>query len=230
MPRVYPKVPELCAVIGCERVAKVMGLCGMHYQRKRTHGDPLILLRVAKYSTSCSVAGCLTKARKRGWCNKHYSRWQAYGSPYVTERTPSGEPFEYLQHTLATRDRSECWEWPYACSDGYGQIVLDGHKERVTHVVLKWDGRAQPLSPSDNALHSCDNPSCFNPAHLRWGSNADNIQDKIDRQRTGVKLTAEQVQKIILDKRSHKAIAEEYEVTASNVSCIKRRITWRHIT
>ena len=33
------------------------------------------------------------------------------------------------------------------------------------------------------ALHSCDNPPCVNPDHLRWGSQADNVADSVKRRR-----------------------------------------------
>lgn len=31
---------RLCAVAGCDRPYRAKGLCGMHYARKRRHGDP----------------------------------------------------------------------------------------------------------------------------------------------------------------------------------------------
>lgn len=42
-------------------------------------------------------------------------------------------------------------------------------------------GKSQPNGAF--ALHACDNKSCCNPAHLRWGSHADNMADKVARGR-----------------------------------------------
>jgi hypothetical protein len=40
-----------------------------------------------------------------------------------------------------------------------------------------------PIPPGSCILHSCDYPSCCNPAHLRIGSKYDNAQDREQRGR-----------------------------------------------
>jgi len=72
----------------------------------------------------------------------------------------------------------ECWEWKGSKSvGGYGVIG----KRRATHVALFIDGK--PRVDSLKALHSCDNPPCCNPNHLRWGTDKDNADDMVGRRR-----------------------------------------------
>lgn len=75
---------------------------------------------------------------------------------------------------------STCWPWLGASNQfGYGQI-RDGERARLaTHVALEIDGRPRPDGAL--ALHSCDNPICVNPNHLRWGTKRDNTLDMIER-------------------------------------------------
>jgi len=73
---------------------------------------------------------------------------------------------------------NECWHWLGAKSPrGYGTLG----DRRATHVSLAIDGRPRPGDLQ--VMHSCDNPPCVNPAHLRWGTALENSQDKLSKGR-----------------------------------------------
>ncbi len=77
----------------------------------------------------------------------------------------------------------ECWPWMRARSvEGYGTIFVNGRLIKATHISLELEGMSRP-SPEYGALHSCDNPPCCNPAHLRWGSHSANMKDMVQRGR-----------------------------------------------
>lgn len=104
----------------------------------------------------------------------------------------------------------------------------------ASHIALHLDGRPRPEGAS--ALHSCDNPGCVNPAHLRWGTQAENIQDRVSRKRNGAaygirnastKLSADEAREIFSDKRALKEIALDFGVSAPAVRAIKTGKTWR---
>src|SRR5688500_7876856 len=124
----------------------------------------------------CSVEGCLKGGPyTRGWCRMHYVRWQRHGDPLMDFSKFYGVPQRYLEECIANRDRSEgCWEWPFAKqssgSYSYGRLTFRGNLMSVPRATLIAIGKEQPVPPNDEALHSCDNPPCFNPAHLRWGT------------------------------------------------------------
>lgn len=81
------------------------------------------------------------------------------------------------------RSKQGCWIWlGYKMPSGYGTFRHEGRKAMATHAALEFDGRARP-SPEHFALHSCDNPSCVNPDHLRWGLQQENVDDMCQRGR-----------------------------------------------
>jgi hypothetical protein len=76
----------------------------------------------------------------------------------------------------------QCWPWTAGkFHHGYGQFNAgrdaDGRQDtRYAHRVAFQI--ATGIDPQDAVvMHSCDNPSCCNPAHLRLGTQADNIAD-----------------------------------------------------
>ncbi|MFV2172293.1 HNH endonuclease signature motif containing protein [Actinomadura sp. LOL_016] len=79
-------------------------------------------------------------------------------------------------------DDDACWEWAGARdSDGYGVKTVDGRQWRVHRLVFM---QATGEDPAEHmVLHSCDNPPCYRPSHLRLGTHADNMRDKVERDR-----------------------------------------------
>ena len=72
----------------------------------------------------------------------------------------------------------DCWVWTGATTHrGYGRLW----RRMATHIALEADGRPQPEGLF--ALHSCDNPPCCNPAHLRWGTHAENVEEMLNKRR-----------------------------------------------
>lgn len=71
-----------------------------------------------------------------------------------------------------------CVIWPFAKNkSGYG-ITKRQYAHRVAFV--KFHGE---IPDGMVVMHSCDNPSCVNPAHLRAGSQKENLEDRRNKNR-----------------------------------------------
>lgn len=74
-----------------------------------------------------------------------------------------------------------CWEWTGSVrKDGYGRFRING-KTFLAHRVAYYIHNGH--WPVTNVCHSCDNPSCVNPEHLFPGSQKDNMQDCLIKNR-----------------------------------------------
>lgn len=80
-------------------------------------------------------------------------------------------------------NESGCWEWTGTLSkSGYGKIKWQQKDWRVHRLMAHlWLG----MAATDERLvcHACDNPKCFNPAHLFVGTSKDNQQDSVRKGR-----------------------------------------------
>lgn len=143
-----------------------------------------------------------------------------------------------------------CWIWPGAKdSAGYGRMTVcrDGAKPRyrdffVHRLAILFDGRR--LDVGECALHSCDNPACCNPRHLRVGTIAENNRDRASRNRKSwprgsaagnAKLTESQVLEIheqLARGVLFKHIAAKYGVSMTVIGGIRGRgklKCWEHM-
>lgn len=133
-----------------------------------------------------------------------------------------------------------CWPWRFATSDeGYG-IVKFKHKTRQAHRVA-YELTFGPLDRSQVVRHLvCDNPPCCNPSHLKPGTHADNVADRVAKGRSAVgtrngrsKLDPEKVREIwglLKLGETPRQIAKKYFVDHSTIRFIRDRVNWRSVT
>lgn len=91
-----------------------------------------------------------------------------------------------------SRRDGECLVWVGYRNprSGYGQITLSlaeietlGVARIVTLPRLMCWLENGPPPPGHGVLHSCDTAECFEPTHLRWGTQAENNADAWERTR-----------------------------------------------
>lgn len=135
-----------------------------------------------------------------------------------------------------------CWNWIGSKKPkGYGEMSFGGKRYTVATHRLSYVLANGPLPQGEGyhgtcVLHHCDNPSCCNPAHLFLGSNRDNVNDMVrkNRQAKGVrtnraKLTEESVREILSSRDRGDILAARFRVSATAISAIRQRKSWRHI-
>ena len=91
----------------------------------------------------------------------------------------------FWSKVLKSDDENGCWEWQAHTCNGYGRFGLNG-KMILAHRFAYEDINKKKIEEGMCILHSCDNPKCVNPAHLREGTYLDNITDMINKNRQAI--------------------------------------------
>lgn len=168
----------------------------------------------------CTVCGKPSWSRKL--CNNHYQQARNKGLLDSHRRITADDVLLDRIEKTAT-----CWVWTgQKNAAGYGTISIGGIA-RMAHRKV-YERLVGPIPEGLNLLHSCDNPICVNPAHLRPGTQKENIQDAVDRRRLcwgekkkHHKLKSQDVVAIRADKRPNSHIAAQYGVSRKLISGIK---------
>jgi hypothetical protein len=150
-----------------------------------------------------------------------------------------------------------CWEWSGSrWQSGYGVFWVTARRRQRAH-RFAWTltyGAIQPETPF--VLHRCDNPLCVRPSHLFVGTHADNVADKITKNRQNAargddhysrkrpesvargeqsgraKLTEDQVRAIrrrVSEGEGQGAVARTFGVCLATVNDIVNRVYWKHV-
>jgi hypothetical protein len=163
-----------------------------------------------------------------------------------------------LWSKIPKRRWNQCWPWAAKSSlpSGYGLLTLKSGKQIVASRLVCFLAHGSAPEGKPFALHSCDNPACCNPRHLRWGSSRDNARDAIERGRNSppprnvswmvrfpdrvrrgadaarAKLNDELVLQL-MQKRAAGAslsvLAAEFGIDKSVVADISKGQCWRHV-
>lgn len=94
-----------------------------------------------------------------------------------------GPPKNVLERLLLSipteLDESICWPCTFkpVGKNGHMVIRLDDKTRRMVHRVAWEAHNAEPVPEGMIVMHTCDNPPCCNPSHLRLGTHADNTAD-----------------------------------------------------
>lgn len=140
------------------------------------------------------------------------------------------------------------------CShNGYGKFQFRDRTQaahRVSWLILKGE-----IPDGMMVLHECDNRRCVNPTHLRLGTQQDNVNDMVRRDRHSAgdrhyarrspelvvrgeahgnsKLTEDSVREIrrtfVIGESSYTQYAKQYGVTKSTISNVVSGKIWRSV-
>jgi hypothetical protein len=128
---------------------------------------------------------------------------------------------------------SGCIEWQGSIDPaGYGRISVEGKPAYVHREVYKLLHGGIPEGKF--ILHSCDNPPCCNPDHLRAGTQAENVRDRQERGRHRFKPQAttlsdddvRAIRALHAEGISQSEIGRRYSVNQGSISRLVRGLTF----
>ena len=153
--------------------------------------------------------------------------------------------WERLNKRIDRSGANNCHIWKGAkCKAGYGVFkIFEKNNSKNCRMFRSHRLIYELTKGSINELfilHSCDNPLCVNPDHLRPGTHAENMRDKVIRKRQPYgeqvkisKLIGEQVQEIRnlrnFEHLNFCHLAELYNVSSLTIRNSVNLLTLKHI-
>ena len=169
-------------------------------------------------------------------CRKHNWRFEKHGSHELPTIKPPHHRINFYV------DSSGCFivtsHKPIKpIVDEYRHFIIYGKRTRIHRFIyeecfgLIQDGLV--------VMHSCDNTHCINPEHLKVGTHADNVADKVSKNRHPKgediyfsKLTEKEVLSIREEYKpgtNRKELGEKYNISRQQIDRVLNRHSWKHI-
>lgn len=136
--------------------------------------------------------------------------------------------------------KTRCWFWTAGKDkDGYGEFWAGkelGKEHDIGAHRASWLIHNGPIEDAKQVLHKCDNPSCVNPDHLFLGTSAENMQDKVQKNRqpkgeyyNRSDLMESDIPMIRKSSMPAHELAVIYGVHKSTIDHIRQRRKWKHV-
>lgn len=151
---------------------------------------------------------------------------------------------EIYERSVIRYEAGGCWDWKGSRDGkGYGKIRIPGQGHKGNHYIrahrFSFEIHKRALREGELVLHSCDNPPCTKPGHIRAGTHKDNSDDSVNRGRhthgalsPHAQITekqAKQIRALLLEGEFKSDIAKEVGCEYQIVDRIANWETWRHL-
>lgn len=130
---------------------------------------------------------------------------------------------------IEMRGPGECWPWKGGTGyRGYGRIKIRGHMylpHRIAYAISEGAFDIGGFGHGKVIMHSCDNPACCNPAHLKIGTMRENSLDMVAKGRdTGWlrNLPPDFVAAVVSHPEPVRATARKFSITTYAVKKMRR--------
>lgn len=183
---------------------------------------------------TCSFDGCNGVVLAKALCRKHYLRNYRTGDPAGIKHNPVRRFWGYVEKGEG------CWRWVGAKAGKYGRIAVHGRPTGAHR--YSYELHHGPIPQGLVVMHTCDNPICVNPDHLKAGTYKENMAD-MDRKGRRVKasLKGEECRQSKLSDDLVRWIRAERSMTPTEIGrklqmepntirAVLQGKTWKHVT
>ena len=193
-------------------------------------------------SSCCSVEGCTRPVNARGLCSTHYMVQRRAGLLPIGTRARGTLEERFWRYVLKTED---CWIWTGGSKNQKGYCLIQVGGKGSKHILahrLSYTIHHGAIPDGMVIMHSCDNPGCVNPAHLKAGTQSENIIEAFNKGRKvcipplhfgekhwSAKLNEELVRYIRVSDKTPTMLSKELGVGRQSIAKAKQRKTWQHI-
>lgn len=247
-----------CAVSGCDRPVRALGMCRPHYRRLKETGDVRADIPIAKQvrhapGASCAVEGCERPRKTKQWCHMHYRRWRSHGDPLVVAWIRCDDRARLESHIDRSGGPDSCHPWTAGRNaEGYGWTRA-GHTTKGAHLAV-WELENGPVPAGMELDHECHNQAvrdglcmpgkcahrlCCNLSHIIPRTRDDHAAATPGREQRvkggNFKLTETQARELyaLMQNATGGEVAEiasRFGVSRTHAYRIKKGQTWAWIT